>query len=300
MKLNKRNWLFRTAALTAAVCMLAAGTCFAEEAAEPAEAAEVKTIGTADGAGVQVELINSTGYDITLIKVEKYAGEKDSSEGVRILQEKLIEEGYYEGEADGFYGDATLAAVTAYRVANGLPEEGGTDEEMLTLMFGEGYDGNMLEKDDVFASGETRILYWTEPESEETEDEAETASDPIAEILVQHDVPPTDTLTVKMAGIDTEFVLYAFVPEYTDVIELLYEGGILFVHYVSEDLEGGYASTYKTEKAVYDYQNPVVYNYGSYDDYSYNTYDYSYDYSYDYNAGAAQGADGCVEDGLFN
>ena len=48
------------------------------------------------------------------------------------------------------------------------------------------------------------------------------------------------------------------------------------------------------------YQNPVVYNYGSYDDYSYNTYDYSYDYSYDYNAGAAQGADGCVEDGLFN
>ena len=190
-----------------------------------------------------------------------------------------------------------------YRVANGLSADGGADEEMLTLLFGEGYDGNMLESGDVFAAGETRVLYYKVPEedetdAEETEEEFEE-SDPIADILVQYEVTPTDTLTVKLSGVDSEFVLYAFVPDYTDTIELIYEAGILFVHYVSDEFEEGYKSTYKVEKAIYDYQHPVTYS--DYDDYSYNTYDdYSYDYSYDYNTGAAQGADGCVEDALFN
>ena len=294
MKFNKiKKCMFGIAAVAAAVCMLA-GTCFADEAAE---AEEVKTLGTEEESAGQVELVNKTGLDITFIKVEEYAGEVDSKEGVKALQEKLIEEGYLEGEVDGEYGNMTKAAVAAYRAAKGLAEEGGADEEMLTLMFGEGYDGNLLANDEVFAADETRVLYYAAPEAEE-EAAAEEESDPVTDILVQYEVTPACTLTVKLDGIDSEFVLYAFVPDYTDVIELLYEGGIVFVHYVSEDLEGGYVSTYKAEKAIYDYQNPVVYS--NYDDYSYNAYDASYDTSYDYNAGAAQGADGCIEDGLFN
>lgn len=47
-----------------------------------------------------------------------------SGEGVRVLQQALIDLGYYEGTADGTFGDQTEAAVRAFQSANGLKADG--------------------------------------------------------------------------------------------------------------------------------------------------------------------------------
>lgn len=47
-----------------------------------------------------------------------------SGEEVRVLQQALIDLGYYEGTADGTFGDQTEAAVRAFQSANGLKADG--------------------------------------------------------------------------------------------------------------------------------------------------------------------------------
>ena len=47
-----------------------------------------------------------------------------SGEEVRVLQQALIDLGYFEGTADGIFGDQTEAAVRAFQSANGLKADG--------------------------------------------------------------------------------------------------------------------------------------------------------------------------------
>lgn len=50
-----------------------------------------------------------------------------AGEAVGELQLKLKELGYFSGECDGVFGDATLAAVKRFQMANGLTEDGSAD-----------------------------------------------------------------------------------------------------------------------------------------------------------------------------
>lgn len=50
-----------------------------------------------------------------------------AGEAVGNLQRKLRELGYFTGECDGMFGDATLAAVMMFQMANGLNETGTAD-----------------------------------------------------------------------------------------------------------------------------------------------------------------------------
>ena len=61
----------------------------------------------------------------------------DSGDDVVRLQQALIEQGYLTGDADGQYGPLTEAAVKTFREANGLPSEGGADDEMMAILYGE-------------------------------------------------------------------------------------------------------------------------------------------------------------------
>lgn len=57
------------------------------------------------------------------------------SEGVRQMQAALETLGYYNSGIDGSYGPGTVKAVSAFRAANGLSEDGTADVEMLTLLY---------------------------------------------------------------------------------------------------------------------------------------------------------------------
>ena len=59
------------------------------------------------------------------------------SEGVRQMQQALRDLGYYEGEPDGVFGDATRLAVMAFQTANGLYASGEADRAMLLLHEGQ-------------------------------------------------------------------------------------------------------------------------------------------------------------------
>ena len=61
----------------------------------------------------------------------------DNGDDVVRLQQVLIEQGYLTGDADGQYGPLTEAAVKTFREANGLPSEGGADDEMMAILYGE-------------------------------------------------------------------------------------------------------------------------------------------------------------------
>ena len=50
-----------------------------------------------------------------------------AGEAVTALQRKLRELGYFAGECDGVFGDATLTAVRRFQMANGLTETGSAD-----------------------------------------------------------------------------------------------------------------------------------------------------------------------------
>jgi len=57
------------------------------------------------------------------------------SEGVWQMQVALETLGYYNSGVDGSYGPGTVRAVSAFRAANGLSEDGNADTEMLTLLY---------------------------------------------------------------------------------------------------------------------------------------------------------------------
>lgn len=69
---------------------------------------------------------------------------------VRALQEGLRALGYYSGEADGVYGDATRLAVMAFQTANGLYASGEADRAVLFRL----HEGQTLSWDD-FIAGKT-------------------------------------------------------------------------------------------------------------------------------------------------
>ena len=71
----------------------------------------------------------------------------DTGESVRDMQSALRELGYYEGEADGVFGDGTRRAVMAFQTANGLAATGEADRAMLLLL----HEGQTLTWQDFIA-----------------------------------------------------------------------------------------------------------------------------------------------------
>ena len=69
------------------------------------------------------------------------------SDAVRDMQSALRELGYYEGEADGVFGDGTRRAVMAFQTANGLAATGEADRAMLLLL----HEGQTLTWQDFIA-----------------------------------------------------------------------------------------------------------------------------------------------------
>ena len=55
--------------------------------------------------------------------------------GAKLIQQKLIELGYMEGEADAIYGNGTAAAVREFQKDNGLEETGKCDPETQKVLF---------------------------------------------------------------------------------------------------------------------------------------------------------------------
>ena len=60
----------------------------------------------------------------------------DRGDNVAKLQETLISLGYLDGNADGNYGDKTVAAVRAFQKANGLTVDGSAGAETQEVLFG--------------------------------------------------------------------------------------------------------------------------------------------------------------------
>jgi len=60
--------------------------------------------------------------------------------GALLIQEKLIEEGYLTGEADGIYGDGTVKAVKEFQQDNGLDPTGECDPETQKMLFADDPD----------------------------------------------------------------------------------------------------------------------------------------------------------------
>ena len=60
----------------------------------------------------------------------------DSSDGVKRLQNKLADLGYYSGRADGDYGEATMAAVMAFQQRNGLKADGVAGPATQRMLYG--------------------------------------------------------------------------------------------------------------------------------------------------------------------
>ena len=59
---------------------------------------------------------------------------EDEGEEVRALQEALATAGFSAGEADGVYGDATVAAVAAFQRSAGLAEDGVAGAETIAAL----------------------------------------------------------------------------------------------------------------------------------------------------------------------
>lgn len=59
----------------------------------------------------------------------------DKNEMVQQMQEKLIEYGYLDGEADGVYGNQTRKAVEAFQYQHGLSSDGIAGRRTLTVLY---------------------------------------------------------------------------------------------------------------------------------------------------------------------
>lgn len=55
---------------------------------------------------------------------------ESNGDAVRNLQKALLEQGYLESSVDGYYGEFTAAAVSAYQKAQGMEVTGTADEEL--------------------------------------------------------------------------------------------------------------------------------------------------------------------------
>ncbi len=73
--------------------------------------------------------------DITPNPAYKTLQVGDKGDLVRAMQEKLIEYGYLEGEADGAYGNQTRRAVQAFQYQHGLSVDGIAGRNTLTVLY---------------------------------------------------------------------------------------------------------------------------------------------------------------------
>ncbi|MBQ9030909.1 MAG: peptidoglycan-binding protein [Parasporobacterium sp.] len=279
-------------------------TAAAEEAAVPEEAdapqqeipAEVETvvaaqplkvIGEENIKSLKVELTNNTGKDISYLSVNKYSAEPMADDSIVKMQKALIEQGFLDDVADGSAGPKTQAAIAAFREDKGLPAEGGADEEMLKLLLGNGWDGNLLEEGDVFAAGETRMLYVAAPTLKA--ENAADAENALTQALKAFDAVPTYVLSFRAADAEKVYDLYVFPAESMDLAELCLDGETAYISYQTK-VDEVKVSTLEAEKAAAEaLKAPEVPETVVTED-AYAAYDYSYDTSYDYNYDASYAA----------
>ncbi|MBR3402405.1 MAG: peptidoglycan-binding protein [Parasporobacterium sp.] len=259
--------------------LLFAGTTLASQDSAP----ESKAVET------KLEVINSTGKEIVYFTVFEYDENYDPAEEVRRMQEALIEQKFLDDVADGSYGPKTQEAVIAFRKAKGLSEEDLADTEMLTLLYGDYDDGNLLEESKTWKDGETAKFTWEAEETEVSDDQFVTI--------------PDFRGTVKFKDDEVEYSLHLIPLDNAEKIELHVEEDLLYFTYQTPGSEER-ISTLEAEKAVYEQEHSTD-SYDTYydDDYYYDySEDYSYDYSYEDTYYEPQGVDGCIDidDAMFN
>jgi hypothetical protein len=214
----------------------------AESVAESAAPSELKVLGEESEEAFRIELTNNTGKDIAYFGIDVY--DPDSMEYDLTLQLKnaLIEDGYLQADADP---EKKQEAIAAYREAFGLSADGGIDSELLELLLGEGYDGNLLSQGDIFADGETRILYV--PQMDEEFSIAE--NDPLAEAFKEFSLKPGYVVSFIGQGNTLSSNLFAFPASAMETAQLCIEEHIPYLLYTvpgSSELN----STLDAEKAA--------------------------------------------------
>ena len=319
MKRSTRAWSLLSVMLVLCLCL--AGLAFAEEeaaeaAAEPetvvAAPLQLKTLGQESEDAYQIKITNNTGKDIDFFGVAFYDPDPTTFDIVYQMQEALIKAGFLEGEADGSAGPMTQAAIAAYREANGLSADGGADEEMLVKLLGAGYDGNIMTDGDVFASGETRILFIPktkpaeetaeaaskeETAAEETQEQADAAAedaaasqtDALVEAFKEFALTPEYIISFHGQGDADYYYLYAFPAASMQTAQMNIEDHIPYVMYTTSASVDP-ISTLDAEKAaseiIYSIPNTTTVSDNGYDtgyDQSWDTgYDQSWDAGYDY------------------
>lgn len=100
-------------------------------------------IDTPEISGTVVSLLNTVS---TVKEVAEYAGVGDviklgmQGDGVVYLQNKLIEHGYYEGDADGIAGATTIRALKSFQSDRGMYADGICGHRTYSALDGESYD----------------------------------------------------------------------------------------------------------------------------------------------------------------
>lgn len=121
--------------------------------------------GEADSATLQL-LAAGTGVscrEYLLSVKQKYDGAEilqvgNIGEAVAQVQRRLKELGYFSGECDGVFGDATLAAVCRFQMANGLTETGAADRStQLRLNEGKPLSWQSFLESSISAFGDTGL-----------------------------------------------------------------------------------------------------------------------------------------------
>ena len=94
----------------------------------------------------------------------------DKGDQVKALQQNLILLGYLTGEADGQFGPATKAAVTAFQAASGLRADGQAGEKTLEAIEG-------VESAEVSHVSGTAVVTLSAPVADDTLRQAVEAQD---------------------------------------------------------------------------------------------------------------------------
>lgn len=283
--MKKTIKLFITVLTASVICF--AGVAAAQEAApvRVAESAEevFKPLGKEAEGAKQLTIANKTGRNITFFSIEEFSNTYDSKALVIRIQQALINQGYLDGEADGEYGPLSKQAVADFREANKLSADGDIDSEMLTLLFDEFEDGNLLEEKDVFTAGERRTLYYAETKKEAEKEQAPESDDAAAikEALEGTEFEANYIINVKFEDDGEVYTLHVFYFDDIADAELTVKDGILCVDYRKKDAAPN--STYEAERLIAGKLNsPYI-----------SDYDYYEDDGPHYDGG-------CIEEGILN
>lgn len=132
------TWEGRTVVLAATEM---AGIAYPELTEESTASATASTVEESESSETSAESGSSeasesseSGAESSEVSYSELSPEDDSDE-VLAMQQRLEELGYLTEEYDGYYGEATTAAVTAFQQANGLTESGTANEATLQLLF---------------------------------------------------------------------------------------------------------------------------------------------------------------------